>query len=349
MPQILASCHVFAPHAVPQAGVREAVAELFAGKMAGLPRLLAVFDHARIATRRLMRPLSWYGKGASAAECNRIYQEEGGAMLLAAARAALARARVAPEEIDQVLFVSSTGLSTPTLDVRLINELVLRPTVSRLPLWGLGCAAGASGLSRAFEYCQGRPQARVLVAALECCSLNFLAGDLSRKNLVATALFSDGAAAAVVAGDGVATAGVEIVATRSTLFADSSRIMGWDFRDEGMALVLSPRLPLLVREKLAPEVDALVAAEHVERSEVVHYLFHPGGARIIDACREALELRPADLALTEEELGRHGNTSSVSVLAVLSSWLEGACRTPGYAILGSFGPGFSSELLLLRS
>lgn len=349
MPQILASRNAFAPHAVPQQVVKAAVAQLFAGRMGDLSRLLGVFDNSRIATRHLLMPLDWYRQGASVAERNRIYQQQGGELLLAAARAALEAAGLVPEQIDQIIFVSSTGLATPTLDVRLIDELGLRRDVSRLPLWGLGCAAGASALARAFDYCLAHPAARVLVTALECCSLNFMPDDPSRKNLVATALFSDGAAAVVVSGDDAAEVGVPILATRSCLLPASSQIMGWDFRNEGMLLVLSPRLPALVKGWLAQEVDGLLAAEGVHRSAVVHYLLHPGGAKIIDACRDALGLGAADLALSESELNRHGNTSSVSVLAVLADWLEEDCRRPGYGVLGSFGPGFSIELLLLRS
>jgi len=349
MPQILASRNAFAPHAVPQRSVRTAAAELFAGKIPNLGRLLEVFDNSRIATRHLMMPLDWYRQKSSVAVRNRIYQQQGGALLLAAARAALENAGLVPEQIDQVIFVSSTGLASPTLDVRLINELGLRRTVSRLPLWGLGCAAGAAGLSRAFDFCLARPSARVLVAALECCSLNFLSGDMSRKNLVATALFSDGAAAAVVAGDGASEGTVQILATRSCLFPGTSRVMGWDFLDEGMELVLSPRLPVLVKDGLAKEIDALLTQAGMQRDEIVHYLFHPGGAKIIDACGAALGLTTDDLALSEAELGEHGNTSSVSVLAVLSRWLEEESRRPGYGVLGSFGPGFSAELLLVKS
>lgn len=349
MPQILASRTVFAPHAVPQQVVKAAVTELFTGRMTDLSRLLGVFDNSRIATRHLMMPLDWYRQAASVAERNRIYQEQGGELLLAAAGAALEGAGLVPEQIDQIIFVSSTGLATPTLDVRLIEEMGLRRNVSRLPLWGLGCAGGASALARAFDYCLSHPAARVLVTALECCSLNFIPADSSRKNLVATALFSDGAAAVVVAGDDAAEGGVQILATRSCLLPGSRQIMGWDFRDEGMMLVLSPRLPGLVKGWLAPEVDGLLAVEGVRRSAVVHLLLHPGGAKIIDACRAALGLGASDLALSERELNRHGNTSSVSVLAVLADWLEEDCRRSGYGVLGSFGPGFSMELLLLRS
>jgi len=349
MPHILASRYAFAPFAISQRNVREAVAELFDGKISDLGRLLAVFDNARISTRHLMMPLDWYRQGSSVAMRNRIYQDQGGELLLAAAGAALDGAGLIPDQIDQVIFVSSTGLATPTLDVRLIDELGLPRTVSRLPLWGLGCAAGAAGISRAYDYCLARPSARVLVAALECCSLNFLNGDMSRKNLIATALFSDGAAATVVAGNEVSEGAVQILSTRSYLFPESSRVMGWDFLDEGMALVLSPRLPVLVKNGLAKEVDALLTLGGVKRSDVVHYLFHPGGAKIIDACRVALGLTADDLALSEAELGEHGNTSSVSVLAVLARWLNKEGRRPGYGVLGAFGPGFSTELLLVRS
>lgn len=349
MPSILAAHCSFPPHRVPQQQVREAVSRLFAGRIAELPRLLSIFDHARIAWRDLMRPLEWYLQPASAAERNRIYQQEGGALLVEAARTCLSRSEVSGAAIDQVIFVSSTGLATPTLDVRLCNELGLRPDVSRLPLWGLGCAGGAVGLARARDYCLAYPRAHVLVTALECCSLTLLADDASRKNLLATALFSDGAAAVLVAGDAVAGPGPQILASRSHLFPRTEPVMGWHFRNRGMELILSPRLPALVRAESAGLVDAFVAAQGLERAELTSYLFHPGGAKIIDACRQALDLPESALELTEAVLRRHGNSSSVSVLAVLQQWLGRPERAPGYCLLASFGPGFAAELVLLRS
>ncbi len=349
MPKILASRYALPPHATAQERIRSAVAQLFAGKMADLPKLLAVFDNSRIDTRHLIMPLDWYRQSVSAAERNRIYQQQGGELLLAASRACLAAASLAPDRIDHVIFVSSTGHATPTLDTRLINDLGLPRTTTRLPIWGLGCAAGASGLARAFDHCRAYPGALVLVTALECCSLNFLQGDLSRKNLIATALFSDGAAAVLVAGDAVGGSGPQILATRSYLFADSERIMGWDFCDEGMELILSPRLPALIKGTLAEQVDTFLADHDLQRSDLVHYLFHPGGAKIIEACSEALSLVGEELRLSEEELRRHGNISSVSVLAVLTEWLAGGDQPSGHGLLATFGPGFSSELLLLRS
>lgn len=349
MPSILAAHCRYPEFTVPQQQVRDAVARLFAGRLAELPRLLAIFDHARIASRDLMRPLEWYLQPTSPAERNRIYQQEGGALLVAAARDCLEAAKVGAETIDQVIFVSSTGLATPTLDVRLCNELGLPARVSRLPLWGLGCAAGASGLARARDYCLAHPRARVLVTALECCSLTLLAEDSSRKNLLATALFSDGAAAVLVAGDQSGQIGVPILSSRSHLFPRTESVMGWAFRDQGMELLLSPRLPALVKAEAAVLIDSFLAEQGLDRSELRDFLFHPGGAKILDACREALELPEAALALSEGVLRRHGNTSSVSVLAVLQDWLARDDRARGEALLATFGPGFSAELLLLRS
>lgn len=349
MPSILAAHCSFPPHPVPQQQVRDAVARLFAGRIAELPRLLSIFDHARIASRDLLRPLEWYLQPSSPAERNRIYQQEGGALLVEAARGCLSSAGVASTSIEQVIFVSSTGLATPTLDVRLSNELGLRPSVSRLPLWGLGCAAGAVALARARDYCLAYPRALVLVSALECCSLTLLADDASRKNLLATALFSDGAAAVLVAGDEVASPGVKIEASRSHLFPRTEPVMGWNFRDQGMELILSPRLPALVKAEAAQLIDDFLGTQGVQRAELSHYLFHPGGAKIIDACRQALELPESALELTEAVLRQHGNTSSVSVLAVLQHWLAQTDRPGGPGLLASFGPGFAAELLLLRS
>lgn len=349
MPKLVAAAHAFPPHTVPQTAVRSVAEELFAADIAELERLLAVFDHARIATRQFMMPLSWYLEPHPPQERNRIYQEEGLHLLAKAAQNCLERAGCDPRAIDQIIFVSSTGHATPTLDAHLVNRLGLRPTASRVPLWGLGCAAGAVALARAADYCRAYPQARVLVTALECCSLTFLADDCSKKNLVATALFADGAAAALIAGAEAPETGPRLTASRSQLFPDSYRIMGWDFVGPDMQLVLSPKLPLLVRRELGPLVDSFLAEQGLTRAALAHYLLHPGGARVLDACREALALGDDALHLSEAALRAHGNVSSVSILLVLEAWLAANARpAPGLGLISAFGPGFSAELLLLE-
>jgi alkylresorcinol/alkylpyrone synthase len=167
MPKILAASHALPPHAIPQAEIREAIRGIFARRAPELERLLGVFDHARIDQRHLMRPLSWYSQQSSALERNRIYREEGLALLQQAAGAVLERTGLSAGNIDQVIFVSSTGLATPTLDSCLINTLGLSPRTSRIPIWGLGCAGGAAALARAADYCRAFPQAAVLVVAME--------------------------------------------------------------------------------------------------------------------------------------------------------------------------------------
>ena len=349
MPKIIAASHALPPHVVPQTIVRALVQGLFANQVAELERLahhLRSLPHRNPPVHDAARLVSG---PAPAAERTRIYQEQGLELMVQAAGRCLEQAGCAPAEIDQIIVVSSTGHATPTLDAHLINRLGLRPTTTRLPLWGLGCAGGAAGLARAVDHCRAYPEHRVLLVALECCSLTFMAADVSKKNLVATALFADGAAAALIAGDGTREAGPRVLATRSQLFPDSYRIMGWDFVGQEMQLVLSPKLPLLIRQELRPLVDDFFAAQGVRHADMRHYITHPGGARVIDVYRDVLELHGDELALTEAALRDHGNVSSVSVLLVLEAWLASAARqTPGYGLLSAFGPGFSAELLFLQ-
>lgn len=349
MPRILAAVGAFPEHRYAQGRIREAARALFSGRIADLERLLNVFDHARVAERQFLQPLDWYSGCPDFAERTRIFQEQGSRLLETASRRCLERACVAPAEIDLLIAVTSTGLATPTLDARLINALGCRPRTARLPIWGLGCAAGAAGLARAFDYCLAHPQARVLLTALEACSLTFIEGDLSKKNLVATAIFGDGAAAVLVAGDGAGGRGPQIVANRSHLFPDSYRVMGWDFAAGGdMELVLSPKLPAIVKQEVGALVDDFLSTQGLSRRDLGFYLTHPGGARVIDAFRQGLGLQGDELRLTEEVLRQRGNVSSVSVLVVLEQWLASGGGPPGFGLLSAFGPGFSAELVLLE-
>jgi len=349
MPRIIAAGHALPPHVVSQQEIRKTAERLFTGKISNLKNLLALFDRCRIEERQFMRPLEWYLTASTASERNRIYQEEGMELLDRAARNCLNAARVSPDRVDHLIFVSSTGHATPTLDTRLINGLGMRPSTTRLPIWGLGCAGGAAGLARAFDHCRAHPRSMVLLSALECCSLTFHEGDVSKKNLVATALFADGAAAVLVAGDEVGMSGPEILATGSHLFPDSYRIMGWDFLDDGMQLVLSPRLPSVVKQSLPPLIDHFLEKRRLRRQDLIHYVTHPGGAKVLDAYEESLSLPPEELEISAEVLRRHGNISSVTVLVILERWLNSPrSNRPGHGLLSAFGPGFSAELVLFR-
>ena len=349
MPVIVAAAHAFPPHTIPQPMAKAAVGAFFAGKIPDLEKILEIFDHSRIDQRQFVRPPLWYTQPHTPEERNRVYLEDGLELCLQAARACLEKAGCPPEAVDHIIFVSSTGYATPTLDAHIINRLGLPPGITRLPIWGLGCAAGAAGLARAADYGRAWPRSRTLLVALETCSLTFLQGDLSKKNLVAISLFADGAAAALVAGESVDGSGPRIVASSSHLFPESYRIMGWDFLETGMSLVLSPRLPAIVEESAGRLTDEFLAAHHLTRSDLRFYITHPGGARVVDAIRKSLALTNGELALTEEVLRRHGNMSSVSVLVVLEEWMarQGGASA-GHGLLSAFGPGFSAELVLLR-
>ncbi len=349
MPRILIARHAVPPHVVSQQVIKEAARVIFAGKIPNLERHLAVFDRSRIERRALIRPLEWYLQPHSPAERNAVFLTEGLALLRQAVGKCLAAAELSAAQIDHLIYVNTTGHATPSLDARLINELDFSPQTSRLPIWGLGCAAGAAGLSRARDYCLAHPRARVLLTALECCSLTLMPEDLSKKNLIGVSLFADGAAAVLVVGDEVAGSGPELVDSYSRLFPDSYQIMGWEFRDAGMELVLSPRLPALLKAELPQLLEDFLQRCGLRRQDLRHYVTHPGGARVLDAVQQALGLSAEQLRFSSEFLRDYGNLSSVSVLVVLEKWLaSNPAEQPGFGLLAGFGPGFSAELLLLQ-
>lgn len=349
MPRIAAVAHSVPPHEVPQQVVREFAVRLFGDELQDPGRLRSVFDNSRVEHRRFMMPLEWYGSPRGFAESNRIFVQEGFALVGHAVSLCLEKAGLPAVAVDQIIFVTSTGHATPTMDAHVINTFGFPSRTSRLPIWGLGCAGGAAGLARAVDYCRAYPRGRVLVIALECCSLSFMPEEISKKNVVAASLFSDGCAAVLVAGDDTGTRGPAVTATASHLFPDSYRIMGWDFTDQGMNLVLSPLLPALVKQQLAGLLDPFLRSQRVRRQDLIHFIAHPGGARVIDALRKSLELEGSQLHATEDVLRRFGNMSSVSVLMVLEQWLssEESSRR-GHGLLVAFGPGFSAEMLLLE-
>lgn len=349
MPRILAAATAMPSNVVTQDEVRHAISGTFGDRLPNLETALGLFDRTRIRKRHLIRPLGWYGIPHGVGERNHIYLEEGGELLAAAADRCLRMADCPSEAIDHVIAVSSSGHAAPSLDARLISRLGLRRDATRLPIWGLGCAGGAAGLARAFDYCRAHPRARTLLVALETCSLTFCPEDASKKNLVAAAIFGDGAGAVLVSGEEAGGYGPRLLASQSYLFPESDRIMGWDFLEEGMQLVLSPRLPALVKTELAGLVDRFLYDHGLARSDLIHYLAHPGGAKVIDAYHEALDLQGDELALTEKVLAGYGNLSSVSVLVVLEEWLASdRARQKGYGLISAFGPGFSAEQVLLE-
>jgi alkylresorcinol/alkylpyrone synthase len=285
----------------------------------------------------------------------RVAEEVGGE----AVAAALARVGLAVTDVDALFFVTVTGIATPSIDARLINRLGLRPDLKRTPIFGLGCVAGAAGLARAADYVRAFPDQVAVLLSVELCSLTLQRQDLSIPNLIASGLFGDGAAAAVVVGceraralaarDPGAPAAPEIVATRSIFYPHSERVMGWDISASGFQIVLSSEVPKVVEEHLRGDVDAFLGERGLSRQEIASWVCHPGGPKVLEAMEKALEVPAGALELTWKSLREVGNLSSTSVLLVLEATLRE--RRPPAGSLGmllALGPGFCSELVLLR-
>lgn len=336
-------------HTVHQKEVRALARDLFAEHVPDIDRYLDVLDHAGVDTRHLAAPPDWVLEGHGWEARNERYLEVAVDLAMDAARDALDAAGVPEERVDGVVFVSSTGLATPSVDARMMHRMRVPMTAVRVPLWGLGCAGGVAGLNRARDLVEADSERVVLVVALELCSLNFLVGDRSVKNLVAAALFGDGAAATVVAGADadVDGEGPELVAGASRLWEDSLDVMGWNVEDEGLGVVFSPGIPDLVVEGFRPYLESFLEDAGRSLPEVDRYVLHPGGPKVIEAYQEALDLDEGALEDTWRVLADHGNMSSPTVLFVLDEVMDRA--QPGdVGVLAAWGPGFSGDLALVE-
>ncbi len=343
-PRIRSVATAVPAHVLPQAELRGFAERFFAHDFPALPRLLRVFDHAGVERRQLVRPQAWYERPRGFPEKNAVYVEEALALSERAASAAIERASVRLEELAAVVFVSSTGVATPSLDSVLVQRLGLSRSIARVPLWGLGCAGGAAGVARAAALARGLGRA-VLLVTVEICSVTFVHEDRSRSNLVATALFGDGAAAAVIGGGGE---GPTVLGGFSHLVDDSADVMGWTVRETGLEVRFARSIPAIVREHVPPVVAAALAEHELTRDRVADWVLHPGGAKVLAAYEEALGLTPRELEHALAVLRDHGNMSSPTVMFVLERWMQSAAPSGGPALLMSLGPGFCVEGAVLR-
>jgi alkylresorcinol/alkylpyrone synthase len=351
-PRILATGTATPPHVLRQADARAFAQHHFAGTLDDLDRLLTVFDHAEIETRHTCMPLEWFRQSHDFEEKNAAYVDWALRLSSEAIANCLQETDVTPRDIDYLIFVSTTGLATPSIDARLIGALGFHPNTRRTPVWGLGCAGGAAGLAHAFHHAQGHPRAHVLVVALELCSLTFHFGDRSKSNLVAAALFGDGAAAVLVSGDqthGDRAAHPEIMGTMSTLWPDSLDVMGWNVMNEGMQVVFAQTIPAIVRRLASDNIVQFLESFQLGLTDIDHLIAHPGGARVISAYEQALALSDGRMDSAREVLREYGNMSSASVLFVLKRFLRPGRTRPGeHGLVTALGPGFCSENVLVR-
>lgn len=351
MSQVLAVHTVPAPHRVPQEQVTEVVAGLVAQTPADAALVRRIHANAGVSTRALVLPPGDYGRLTGFGAANDLWLEHAPALAVEAVRGALARAGVAPQEVDVVVSTTVTGVAVPSLDARIAAELGLREDVVRVPLFGLGCVAGAAGTARAHDLLAGRPEGVAVLVAVELCSLTLQRTDPSPANVVASGLFGDGAAAVVLAGDAWRAPGpsLEVVATRSRLYPDTARAMGWDVGDSGLTIVLGAEVPDLVARYVGEDVERFLADHGLTREDLAFHVAHPGGPKVLQALQRALGVDRQALGFTWDSLDEVGNLSSVSVLDVLRRTLEQRPPQPGqHGLMIAMGPGFCAELVLLR-
>lgn len=314
-------------------------------------RLAQIHRSAMVSGRHLALPLAEYPALDSFGKRNDAFVRVALEVGERAVRDGLSRAGLEPRDVGHIYFVTTTGLSTPSLDARLVNRLGLSPSVRRTPIFGLGCLGGAAGIARACDALRAWPDEVAVMLSVELCSLTLQREDLSVANVVATGLFGDGAAAVVLGGGGrAAPRGLpRVVATRSVFYPGTEWVMGWEIVDDGFKVLLSAKVPEVVAANIAGDVDRFLADQGLSRGDIRHWLAHTGGPRVLEAIRAALGLPEAALERSYRSLREVGNLSSASVLFVLGDQLdEGSAREGDLGLLAAMGPGFAAELALLR-
>lgn len=367
------------PHVMRQDDVVRRVRALFGDRRLDIERLLPAFGNAGIDTRRSCVPIEWYLSPSNWKDRNALFIEHAVALLEEAASACLAEAGLPCEAVDGLVTVCTTGIATPSLDARLMERLPFRRDVARLPIFGLGCAGGVLGLSRAATLAQGlaqglahrpgaqgpgpaRPGARVLCLVVELCGLTFRANDLSKSNVIAAALFGDGAAAmlleapgpaGVAAGmagdgpDGASAGGLKLGPQGEHTWPASLDVMGWEVEQDGLGVLFSRDIPALIRERMGPAVDGFLAAHGLARGDIDGYVCHPGGAKVVGALEEVFGLPEGGLAEARGVLRDFGNMSAVTVLFVLERLRRAGMR--GRYLMTALGPGFTAAFQILEA
>ncbi|HXX23142.1 MAG TPA: 3-oxoacyl-[acyl-carrier-protein] synthase III C-terminal domain-containing protein [Terriglobia bacterium] len=347
--RIAAVASAFPEHHYPQEVLVEALQKYFGEKLANPQRLERIYSHMGVEGRYLTLPLSAYYNIASWGDANDAFIAAAPVLGQQSLCRALAQAGLNAPEIATLIVVSVTGIASPSLDALLVNRMGLSPNIKRVPIFGLGCVAGAAGISRAADYVRAYPSQVAALLAVELCSLTIQRDDLSIANLISAALFGDGAAAVLVTGSDRDADGPEILATRSVFYPQTEHVMGWDISEKGFTIVLSPEVPAMVERHWAHDVDQFLGDMGLTRKDIGTWILHSGGPKVLEAMAATLKLPDGALDASWECLRRVGNISSVSVLLVLEEIMNHRPPASGsLSLLGAMGPGFCSELVLLR-
>ena len=352
--RILSAATALPPHYYPQRALIDAFRKYWGGRLDRFDILERLHAAAQVDGRYLALPVEEYPQ-AKWGDSNNAWIKASLDLGEAAVGCVMQETGVAKEDIGAFFFVSITGVCSPSIEARLINRMKLSNRMKRVPIFGLGCVAGAAGISRAADYVKAFPKQACLLLSVELCSLTMQPDDLSAANLISTGLFGDGAAAVLVAGDEYEApnkalkSGPEIVATRSNLYTDTEDVMGWDISEKGFRIILSREVPEVVLKNLGRDAHEFLADNGLKREDIKSWVIHTGGPKVLEATEKALELENGALDVSWKCLRKTGNLSSASVLFVLEETMKHRRPEPGtWGILAAMGPGFCSELVLLK-
>lgn len=342
IPRLLALATAVPPFVLHQAEVAAYARRLFLTRDSEIERLREVYANAGIETRCSCVPLEWYSQPHGWVERNRLYLENSVALLERAALDCLKEAGLRVEDVDGIVSVSTTGLATPSLDALLLERLGMRRNVWRLPVFGLGCAGGVLGLARTAALAKTSPDQNILFLVVELCGLTFREIDQSKSNIIATALFGDGAAAALIScrGDGPA-----LTSWGELTWPSSLDVMGWQIEEDGFGVLFSRDIPALIRANYRPALDDFLAGSELSVADIDAFVCHPGGAKVVDALETTLGLPAGSLVHARAVLREYGNISAASVLFVLKRVKQAGVK--GKYLLSALGPGFTVGFLLL--
>jgi len=339
----------FPRHYYPQAVLSEALKKHWAKRHFNLDRLDQLHQNVLVDGRHLALTLDEYEALDSFTAANDAFIRVATEVGARAVENVLEASGLGTKDVSHLIYVSTTGIATPSVDARIVNRIGLRSDIKRTPLFGLGCVAGAVGITRAADYLRAYPDEVALLLSVELCSLTLQRRDLSIPNIIATGLFGDGAAAVALVGANREASGPRVVASRSIFYPDTERVMGWDITADGFSVVLSAEIPNLVKREMRRDVDSFLSSHGLTLGDIEVFVCHPGGPKILEAFQEALGVPQEALALTWDTLKRVGNLSSASVLMVLDDTFKTKSPPPGaYGLLMAMGPGFCTELVLLQ-
>jgi alkylresorcinol/alkylpyrone synthase len=353
------------PNGLPQDETKDYAGSLFKNSFSDIERLLKVFDSCEIDKRYFCKPREWFEKEHTWKEKNTAFIENAILLGTEAINTCLQKVNLTSSDIDIIVFITSTGVSTPSIDAHIYNILNMKPGLIRVPVWGLGCAGGVAGLARGRELATAYPNSRIIVCCVELCSLTFMYNDRSKANLIATSLFADGAAAVLILGDkliqehnnvppgtiletGPDGRYPKIISSQSYTWNDSLDVMGWDVQNDGLMVIFSGSIPAIITQSIKPQVECFLHKNNLSPADITRYIAHPGGMKVLKAYEAALDIEPGQLDTARYILRNYGNMSSCTVYYVLEEELKKSHKHGEYGLVFAVGPGFSCEQVLIQ-